>query len=317
MSHITDEQRCIIQRMKKAGRQQKQIAEAIGKSASAVSRELRRNCDGRSGEYNADLAARKCAQRKRDKPKAVRFTAAMRAEVERQLAQKFSPEQIVGLAEREGRDMVSHERIYQHVWQDKKRGGTLHEHLRTRGKRYRKRGAAKDSRGIIVGRVDIEQRPAVVEQRKRFGDLEMDTIIGKGHQGAILTINDRATGMLRMRKLPRKEAGAVAQAAIELLRPWKSHLHTATSDNGKEFADHQRIADKLGLDFFFAKPYRSWERGSNENLNGLIRQYIPKRTDFNTLTDEFVQQVQDQLNRRPRKRFNFDTPINQFNRLTR
>lgn len=303
--------------MKKAGRQQKQIAEAIGKSASAVSRELRRNCDGRSGEYNADLAARKSAQRKRDKPKAVRFTAAMRAEVERQLAQKFSPEQIVGLAEREGRDMVSHERIYQHVWQDKKRGGTLHEHLRTRGKRYRKRGAAKDSRGIIVGRVDIEQRPAVVEQRKRFGDLEMDTIIGKGHQGAILTINDRATGMLRMRKLPRKEAGAVAQAAIELLRPWKSHLHTATSDNGKEFADHQRIADKLGLDFFFAKPYRSWERGSNENLNGLIRQYIPKRTDFNTLTDEFVQQVQDQLNRRPRKRFNFDTPINQFNRLTR
>lgn len=150
--------------------------------------------------------------------------------------------------------------------------------------------------------MDIEQRPAVVEQRKRFGDLEMDTIIGKGHQGAILTINDRATGMLRMRKLPRKEAGAVAQAAIELLRPWKFHLHTATSDNGKEFADHQRIADKLGLDFFFAKPYRSWERGSNENLNGLIRQYIPKRTDFNTLTeDEFVQQVQDQLNRRPRK----------------
>ena len=120
-----------------------------------------------------------------------------------------------------------------------------------------------------------------------------------------------------MRKLPRKEAGAVAQAAIELLRPWKFHLHTATSDNGKEFAEHQRIADKLGLDFFFAKPYRSWERGSNENLNGLIRQYIPKRTDFNTLTDEFVQQVQDQLNRRPRKRFNFDTPINQFNRLTR
>ena len=214
MSHITDEQRCIIQRMKKAGRQQKQIAEAIGKSASAVSRELRRNCDGRSGEYNADLAARKSAQRKRDKPKAVRFTAAMRAGVERQLTQKFSPEQIVGLAEREGRDMVSHERIYQHVWQDKKRGGTLHEHLRTRGKRYRKRGAAKDSRGIIVGRVDIEQRPAVVEQRKRFGDLEMDTIIGKGHQGAILTINDRATGMLRMRKLPRKEAGAVAQAVI-------------------------------------------------------------------------------------------------------
>jgi transposase, IS30 family len=317
MSHITDEQRCIIQRMKKAGREQKLIAEAIGKSESAVSREIRRNCDQRSGVYIADLARRKSAQRKKEKPKAVRFTAAMRSEVEGQLARKLSPEQIVGVAQREGRDMVSHERIYQHVWQDKKRGGTLHGNLRTKGKRYRKRGAAKDSRGIIVGRVDIAERPAIVQRRKRFGDLEMDTIIGKGHQGAILTINDRATGMLRMRKVPRKEAGTVAQAAIELLRPWKPLLHTATSDNGKEFADHQRIATRLGLDFFFAKPYRSWERGSNENLNGLIRQYIPKKTDFNTLTDEFIQHVQDQLNARPRKRFNFDTPINEFNRLTR
>lgn len=302
--------------MKKAGRQQKLIAEAIGKSESAVSRELRRNCDQRNGAYIAGLAARKSAQRKKDKPKAVRFTGAMRAEVQRQLAQKLSPEQIVGVAVKEGHDMVSHERIYQHIWQDKKRGGRLHEHLRTRGKRYRKRGAAKDSRGIITGRVDIDQRPAVVEKRKRFGDLEMDTIIGRKHKGAIVTINDRASGMLLMRKVPRKESSLVAQAAIDALRKWKPLLHTATSDNGKEFADHQLIARKLQLDFFFAKPYHSWERGSNENLNGLIRQYIPKQTDFETLSDEFIQHVQDQLNQRPRKRFNFDTPINEFKRLT-
>lgn len=317
MSHITDEQRCIIQRMKKAGHQQKRIAEAIGKSESAVSRELRRNCDQRSGAYCADLAGRKSALRKKNKPKAVRFTAAMRLEVQEQLALKLSPEQIVGVAEREGRDMVSHERIYQHVWQDKKRGGFLHEHLRTRGKRYRKRGAAKDSRGIIAGRVDIDQRPAVVEKRKRFGDLELDTIIGRKHKGAIVTINDRASGMLLMRKVPRKESALVALAAIDALRKWKPLLHTATSDNGKEFADHQLIARKLKLDFFFAKPYHSWERGSNENLNGLIRQYIPKQTDFDTLNDEFIQHVQDQINSRPRKRFNFDTPINEFKRLTR
>lgn len=316
MSHITDEQRCTIERLKKAGYQQQHIALAIGKSASTVSRELRRNCDGRSGSYTADLAGRKSARRKKDKPKAVRFTAAMRAEVERQLARKLSPEQIVGAARREGRDMVSHERIYQHIWQDKKRGGQLHEHLRTCGKRYRKRGAAKDRRGIIAGRVDIEQRPAVVEKRERFGDLEMDTIIGRKHKGAILTINDRASGMLLMRKVPRKESALVAKAAIDALRLWRPLLHTATSDNGKEFADHQLIARKLQLDFFFAKPYHSWERGSNENLNGLIRQYIPKQTDFDTLTDEYIQYVQDQINSRPRKRFNFDTPINEFNRLT-
>ena len=317
MSHITDEQRCIIQRMKKAGHHQKPIAEAIGKSESAVSREIRRNCDQRNGAYNADLAARKSAQRKKDKPKAVRFTAAMRVEVERQLAQKLSPEQIVGVALREGRDTVSHERIYQHIWQDKKRGGHLHEHLRTRGKRYRKRGAAKDSRGIIAGRVDIDQRPAVVEKRERFGDLEMDTIIGRKHKGAIVTINDRASGMLLMRKVARKESALVAQAAIDALRKWQPLLHTATSDNGKEFAEHQLIARKLQLDFFFAKPYHSWERGSNENLNGLIRQYIPKQTDFDTLSDEFIQHVQDQINSRPRKHFIFDTPSNEFNRLTR
>ncbi len=302
--------------MKKARYQQKQIAEAIGKSESAVSRELRLNCDGRSGAYSADLAERKSAQRKKDKPKAVRFTAAMRAEVDVGLRGKLSPEQIVGVARKEGRDMVSHERIYQYIWQDKKRGGHLHQHLRTRGKRYRKRGAAKDSRGIIAGRVDIDQRPKVVEKRKRFGDLEIDTIIGRKHKGAIVTINDRASGMLLMRKVPRKESALVAKATIAALRQWKPHLHTATSDNGKEFADHQLIARKLKLNFFFAKPYHSWERGSNENLNGLIRQYIPKQTDFDALSDEFIQHVQDQINNRPGKRFNFDTPIDEFKRLT-
>lgn len=294
--------------MKKAGHWQKEIAVAIGKSGSTVSRELRRNRDERNGAYRAELAARKSAARKAEKPKAVRFTAEMRAWVEEQLARKYSPEQIVGVAGREGRTIVSHERIYQHIWQDKRRGGSLHEHLRTRGKRYRKRGAAKDRRGAIVGRVDIDQRPAVVEERKRFGDLELDTIIGKNHKGAIVTINDRATGLLRMRKVERREADRVADAAIGMLLPWKAALHTATSDNGKEFAMHQRVAEDLEIDFYFAKPYHSWERGSNENLNGLIRQYILKRTDFAEISDEYIQYVEDELNNRPRKRFGFQSP---------
>lgn len=184
---------------------------------------------------------------------------------------------------------MSPERIYQHVWLDKKQGGQLYQHLRTRGKRYRK---SKDSRGIIKNRRCIEQRPAEVEARERFGDLETDTIIGKHHKGAILTINDRATRMLKMKKLKSREAQEVKQAALELFGEWKPHLFTLTAYNGKEFAH----------------PYHSWERGANENLNGLIRQYIPKATDFEQVTDEFVYQVQEELNSHPRKRCNFESP---------
>ncbi len=316
MSHITDEQRCTIQRMLQNQFQHKDIAKAIGKSPSAVSREVARNCDRRSGEYRVGLACRKSSLRKKLKPKAVRFTPAMCAYVETLLAKKYSPEQIVGTAAKEGVECVSHEWIYQHIWRNKKRGGRLHEDLRTRGKRYRKRGHVKDRRGIIPGRVDISLRPAIVEQRERFGDIELDTVIGKGHKGAILTINDRASGVLRMRKVERKEASLFAAAAVQLLHPWRSRLHTATSDNGKEFAEHQHIAEQLDLGFYFARPYHSWERGSNENLNGLIRQYIPKKTDFSTLTDEFIQTVEDELNNRPRKRFGFETPNTIFERMT-
>ena len=222
----------------------------------------------------------------------------------------------MGVAKGEKRPIVSPERIYQHVWSDKKQGGSLHTHPRTRGKRYLKRGAAKDGRGIIVGRVDIDQPPAIVEKRKRFDDLEMDAIIGKYHKGAIVTVNDRATGLLHLRKVESKETHGVAKAAIAALRLWKHLLHTATSDNGKEFAQHQRIADKLQLAFYYAKPYHSWVRRSNENLNGLIRQYIPKKTDLRELTGEFIQYVEDELNNRPRKRFKFRSPLTTFERLT-
>ena len=175
-------------------------------------------------------------------------------------------------------------------------------------KRYRDRSLMRDKRGQIVGRVDISERPVVVDERKRFGDLEVDTIVGKDRKGAILTINDRATGVLKMKKLNGKNASELAEACISALSHWVPNLMTITADNGKEFADHQTIAKKLNIDFYFAKPYHSWERGSNENLNGLIRQYIPKKTDFSTITEEYVQFVEDQLNNRPRKRFNFETP---------
>ena len=253
--------------MKEAGHQQEQIAMAIGKLASALSCEPRRNCDERNAVYRAGLAPRKSAKRKEEKPKAVRFTATMRLYVEERLSPKHSPEQIVGVFRMEGLDMVSHERIFQQFWQDKKRGGTLHGHLRIRGKRYRKRGAVKDRRGITTGPVDIDRRPAVVEKRKRSGDLETDTFIGRKHKGAIVTMNDRASDMSIMRKAPQKGSALVAEAAIKALLKWKPLLHAVSSDSGKEFADHQVITRSLKLDFLL--------RQTTPQLGALIKPRSP------------------------------------------
>lgn len=313
MSHLTVAQRYTIAQMLGQDFKQTEIAQVIGKDKSVVSRELKRNRDLRSGTYKSELAQRKYETRLHEKAKKVYFTEQIRLAVEAKLKNKYSPEQIVGESQRLGTPCVSVERIYQHIWQDKKKKGTLYTHLRTRGKRYRKRGNSKDSRGIIPGRVSIELRPAVVEEKSRFGDLEIDTVIGKNHQGALVTINDRATGLLKMKKVDRKEAELVKQATVELLQEFKPYLHTITADNGKEFALHHLISQELEVDFYFAHAYCSWERGANENLNGLIRQYVPKACSINDLKEEHIQLIEKELNNRPRKRFNFMSPNQMFN----
>lgn len=309
MSHITKEQRYTIEVLLSRGASQATIAETIDKSKSVVSREIKRNRDKRSGQYGADLAQRKYERRKEGIPKHKRFTASVQATVDGLLEEDLSPEQIAGYCKDNGLECVSHERIYQYVWADKQGGGGLHSHLRRKGRRYRKRGAKKDTRGIIKGRVGIDQRPREVEEKKRYGDLEIDTIIGQNHQGAIVTINDRASGFLWMKRVEKRTSDEVYQAAVELLKGEKGFLKTITGDNGKEFADHCKIALDLQINFYFAKPYHSWERGANENLNGLIRQYIPKKTNFRNLDDEFIKQVAERINSRPRKRFNYKNPI--------
>jgi len=314
MSHLTFEQRYTIAVMYQNGIKKAEIAAILGRDKSVISREINRNCDKRSGKYQADLAQRKCEKRHREKPKEIKLTAALKEYIDKLLVKKFSPEQISGTAKREDEPCVSTERIYQYIWKDKKQKGTLYLNLRTQGKRYRKRGSAKDKRGIIKDRVDISAREPVVEERIRFGDLEIDTIIGKDHKGAIITINDRATGMLKMKKTQGKDAEILAENVAEMLNDWKPYLFTVTADNGKEFARHKTIAESLDIKFYFARPYHSWERGSNENLNGLIRQYIPKKTDFDTLSDQDIQQIEYDLNNRPRKRFNFNSPLIMFNK---
>ena len=312
MSQLTKAQRYTISVMRKQNFPMGEIVAAIGKHKSTISRELRRNCDGRSGRYDADLAQRKCEKRQKGKPHRVRFTEEVRLRVEAMLREDYSPEQIVGRCKLEGLECVSVETIYQHVWGDKRRGGDLHTHLRRKGRKYRKRGAKKDSRGVIRDRVSIDERPKVVDDKSRFGDLEIDLIMGENHRRALLTANDRASGISWIALLEGKDSKALADKAAEMLMPFKGLLHTVTSDNGKEFAEHKAIAKSLAVDYYFAHPYHSWERGANENMNGLIRQYLPKGTPFDGLDDNEIKRIRDKLNNRPRKKLGFLTPIEYF-----
>ena len=313
--HITEKQRYAISKMLQVPMSKKDIAEAIGVDRSNIYREIKRNCDSRSGKYNPDLAQRKADKRKVEKKRKEVFTQAMKKRVKKLLRKDLSPEQIVGRSQVENIAMVSHETIYCWIWQDKRQGGDLHKSLRRQGRKYSKRGSKNAGRGFIPNRVEIDQRPSIVEQKERFGDLEIDTIIGKNHKGAILTINDRATSRVWIRKLSGKEAIPVAKFTVQALRKVKNLIHTITADNGKEFAKHEDIAQKLDINFYFCKPYHSWERGSNENTNGLIRQYIPKSTDFSEVTNKRIKWIENNLNNRPRKRLGYLTPNEKFKQI--
>lgn len=315
MSHLTQEQRYAIEVLLKQNFSISFIARTLLRDKSVICREIKRNSDKRSGKYKSDLAQRKSEVRKRNKRKSIKFSPCLQERVRNLLIEDYSPEQIVGYCKDQGFFCVSIECIYQYIWLDKKQGGSLYLHLRTRGKRYRKRGSSKDSRGILKDRISIRDRPEIVQQKTRFGDFEVDTIIGKNHQGAIVTINDRATGLLRMRKVTTKDAFSVKNTIIDLLEEFKTYRRTITSDNGKEFAMHKEIKEELMIEFYFADPYSPWQRGANENLNGLIRQYIPKSSSLENITHNQIYQIQEKINNRPRKRYNFKSPIQMLNNL--
>lgn len=221
------------------------------------------------------------------------------------LREDWSPEQISNHA------AISIETVYQRVYADKRAGGLLWQHLRCQ-KQRRKRYGKHDRRGIIPNRQSIETRPPIVEERSRIGDWEADTIIGKNHKQAIVSLVERKSGYTLIRKVKRKTARAVRKAAVSLLKQHLDKVHTLTSDNGKEFSEHEQIAKAIGADFYFAHPYASWERGTNENTNGLIRQYFPKNRDFTTITQQEINHAMKRLNNRPRKRLGFLTPAQVF-----
>jgi IS30 family transposase len=308
MSHLSYEQRYTIEVLLQDKKSKSEIAKLLSVDKSVIYRELKRNSDERNGVYKAKLAQSKYEKRLFLKPKHKKITPELKQQIVTLLEQDYSPEQVNGFMKKNLQETLSHESIYQMIWKDKKAKGKLHEHLRRKGRRYRKRGSSKDSRGKIVGRVGIEKRPKEAEERKVFGHFELDTIIGKDHKGAIITLNERASGMLWMRKVESKDAEIVIKKLAEMLEEIRPYLRSITGDNGKEFAAHQFITDEF-CDFFFANPYSPWERGSNENLNGLIRQYLPKKSDFNNFTDEQIREIETKINNRPRKRFGYENPI--------
>jgi IS30 family transposase len=307
-TQLTCEQRYQIYAMLETGRSQTEIAKKIGCHKSTISRELRRN-RGYKG-YRPRQAQEKAGSRRyRSHPP--RIAEQTWLLVESLLRQQWSPQQIAGRLQLEGLPTVSHERIYLYIYADKQRGGQLFRHLRSQ-KKHRKRYTGRARRGQIPNRISIEQRPEIVALKGRLGDWEVDTIIGARHKGAILSCTERVSKLTLMRKLDSKGAGEVKQHCIDLLAPCAELVHTITVDNGKEFTDHKDIAAGLQTEIYFAHPYASWERGLNENTNGLIRQYFPKKYDFAQVTDTDVQRVAALLNNRPRKTLGYRTPNEVF-----
>ena len=301
-TQLTREQRYQIYSLKKTDVNQTQIAEIIGVHKSTISRELHRN-QGQRG-YRPKQAHEKALKRRNKAKK--RIDQNEWRLIDQKLKVEWSPEQISNKFGPLYGIQVSHEWIYQHVWADKKQGGELYKHLRRR-KKYRKRSGNGDHRGIIPNKTSIEERPEEVETRERIGDWEADTIIGKGKKGAVVTLVDRKSRFLRMGLVERRTKEAVKDQIIHLLSSLP--VHTITCDNGKEFAAHEEIAKALNADIYFAHPYASWERGTNENTNGLIRQYIPKGSDFTKLTKDDIAFIENRLNYRPRKCIEFDQPM--------
>lgn len=303
-NQITQEERYQIYALLKAGNNQTEIAMILSRHKSTISREIRRNTGLRG--YRPQQAQRLADQRKDDKA-CPRIGYTIWADVVRLIRQEWSPEQVSLWLKAEHNICVSHEWIYHYILHDKLSGGDLYRHLRCQ-KQRRKRYGSYNRRGQIIDRISIDERPAVVDARSRFGDWELDTIIGKGHQQAIVSLTERKSRYTLIRKVKRKTAESVSNAIIHLLKPLSHHVKTLTSDNGKEFADHKAIAQALNADFYFAHPYASWERGLNENTNGLIRQYFPKNRDFTTITQKQINHVMDKLNNRPRKCLGIKTP---------
>jgi IS30 family transposase len=308
-AQITPEERYAIAMLRRQHLSIRAIAAALGRSPSTISREIRRNRSEHDGGYRAGRACERTNGRRSRSRRNSRFTAEDWRLVEKLLARRWSPEQIAGRLRLEGTLSISHETIYAHVRRDRRRGGSLWRHLRQAAKKRRKRYRSPDSRGKLAGKRHISERPPEVESRQVPGHWEIDTIKGDS-QGAhsVVTMVERMTGFTLMGKLERHRVADTNARVIELVRRHAGQVLTITADNGTEFHGYKGIEEATGVKFYFATPHHSWERGTNENTNGLIRQFLPKRKSMANVTQRECEGHAKSLNTRPRKRLGYLTP---------
>jgi IS30 family transposase len=312
--HLTREERYQIHALKRQGVRLAQIAAELKRHRSTITRELKRN-GGPTG-YKPAQAHNQARARQCERRNALQFSPDEWNHVDTYLRLYLSPEQVSGRLRLEKALPISPESIYQRVYQDKAQGGNLVDYLRCQKVRRKRYASGQERRGALKNRTCIEQRPAVVDKRCRIGDWEGDTVIGKGHRGVLVTLVERKSRYTLARQLDSRHSTGVTQAVIELLRPHKRHCKTLTFDNGKEFAEHEFIAQCLQAKVYFAHPYCSWERGLNENTNGLLRQYFPKHTNLLKVRPNQVNDAVYHLNHRPRKCLGYRTPHEVFYGLT-
>ena len=302
--HLSQTERYQIYILMKDGKTQSQIATLMDRHKSTISRELARNTGNRG--YRPRQACLLAEERSLGSRNAAQINPKDWGKAVNCLLAQWSPVQI---ANQVG---ISHETIYRHVYADKAAGGNLYQQLRCQKKRKKRYASGRDRRGQIVGRRPISERPAHIETRSQVGHWEGDTVIGAAYKQAVVTLVERKSGYALIAKVSNKTSDLVSQAIITKLNAVTPLVKTLTFDNGKEFAEHSRIDAALNSTTYFADPFASWQRGSNENFNSLLRQYIPKKRPLSTVTNKELRMIQDRLNNRPRKRLGFKTPNEVF-----
>jgi len=302
--HLSQAERYQIHALMKAGHDQSQIAKVLDRNKSTISRELSLNTGSRG--YRPKQACEISADRAQNSRNASTVAPWVKEQANALLRVQWSPEQIASQLP------ISHETVYQHVYADKAQGGMLWKNLRCQKQKRKRYAGGRERRGQIPNRRPLSDRPLHIEARKQVGHWECDTVIGANHKGAVVTMVERKSGYAVIAKVANKTSALVSSAIVDKLKPMAVRVKTLTFDNGKEFAGHAYIDEQLQSTAYFARPFASWERGSNENLNGLLRQYVPKKRAMSTVSDEEIRMIQNRLNNRPRKRLGFKTPAEVF-----
>ena len=311
---LTQEERYRITAHRMAGCSQAQIARLLERHPSTIGREVRRNATRHDGDYRAEKAHSYATARRRRCRRGAQFSAEQMARVAQLLRAKWSAQQISGTLARTGEMRISHETIYRRIRWDKKIGGSLWRHTRIMSKFARKRYGRQDSRGVLAGKRHISERPSEVERRQRLGHWEGDTVMGSDMRHCVLTLVERKSGYAIIKKLKARTKDEVTRAATRAIRSHCRKFKTITFDNGTEFHNYALLEERFPIKVYFATPYHSWERGSNENFNGLLRQYLPKGTCMSSVTQVQCDHIGDDLNNRPRKRLGFNTPADLYHR---